>query len=1135
MISFESVPFGMRNIFLILGFLATQVATGQITNTWQWTRDVQCNGTNTSNSFGITTDINHRVYVAGYFQGTITVGSNTYLSSGNNDFLLVKYNEAGQPLWSRTGGSLSIDNGNCVATDLSGNVYVAGFYSGVGIFGNDTLPNGGGYSEIFLIKYDSLGNQLWTRRMGGASNDYVEDIAVDGAGNIYLSGSFQLSATFGSLGASSVGLMDAFLVKYDQNGNAIWVRTSASNGLDMSYSVFCDHAGNVFQAGYFSNTADFSGQQLTSKGSYDVFLAKYDTAGTISFVKSIGGTGSDYGYSVAVDTSDQIYLSGALSSTVILGNDTLAFNGSNDCFLVKYDNAGNPLWAKSFGGTGVDNGYDIAITREQHPVLTGNFENNMLVSGVQLVSAGVRDIFLAMFDPQGNLDWIDRAGGIYTDQVFSLTADPNGAIYLNGNYNGQANFGSDTLNSINRTSLFISKLLGCQSIQVSPSQGFCTTSGTTPSLNFSVTSNDLSYTYQWLPIGVSGSSITVNPTTTTVYTVIATSPSGCHLSLTTTAIAETPASFTLTTSEDTVCSGQSVLLAADWHWTSPAPEPAGYCAPNTGINIADEQIFRFNFSTMTNSQVENCQSNYTDYTVSIPSIPVNRGGSYPFSIYIDECDGAPFFNSGISVFIDFNRDGDWDDAGEQAYTSNNLVLAPYVQSGFITVPNNASIGISRMRIVVQESTFSPGACTPMIYGEIEDYTIEIGTGGLLNSWSTGVQDSSSISTTPGSTVTYAVTSTSEYGCVATASATVTLIPSPSPTINGPSSACPNSNYTLDAGTGYSAYAWWENGQPGGSASTYSDSTSSFLSTQEYVVMVTAANGCTGRDTILVERTAVPDDAVVCLVTVDSSGSYNQIIWEKSVAPDAVDSFLVFREITSNTFQQIGAVDRNALSLFTDSSANVNATSYKYKITWRDTCGNSGNLSLYHNTIHLQYLGFGNLQWTNYEIENTATQVSSYNVYRDNISNGNFQLLQVVPGTNSTFTDVNYASYPNARYRVNVNWQTGVSCTPTARLSAVTTSLSNIRSISGTTGISILEDFPLSFFPNPAHQHVRLNSSHPAAVRLRMLDVSGRIVGMQPIEKNSMEIDLSGHVKGLYIIQLLNSDNVIVRSGRLIVE
>ncbi|MFM9029069.1 MAG: T9SS type A sorting domain-containing protein, partial [Bacteroidota bacterium] len=286
------------------------------------------------------------------------------------------------------------------------------------------------------------------------------------------------------------------------------------------------------------------------------------------------------------------------------------------------------------------------------------------------------------------------------------------------------------------------------------------------------------------------------------------------------------------------------------------------------------------------------------------------------------------------------------------------------------------------------------------------------------------------------------------------------------------------------------------------------------------LQVTSVSGCTATDTINVLATNRPNPSLICIVTVDSSSQFNQIIWEKDAIPDAIDSFIVFREVTTNNYLQIGAVSRSALSVFTDNNVNVNSTNYRYKIAWRDTCGNTDALSPYHSTIHLQYLGLGNLQWTSYDVENNPTGiVAGYEIFRDDASTGNFQLLQTVSGTSRTFTDINYSSYPNARYVVDIITTSSLNCSPTRSFS---TSRSNIRSLSGTAGINQpATGNNFRIFPNPAEESIAIEFNSPNTVypvSIEISDAVGRVVKKVQLDKNGSIVVIGDLSPGIYTIQ-----------------
>jgi hypothetical protein len=254
-----------------------------------------------------------------------------------------------------------------------------------------------------------------------------------------------------------------------------------------------------------------------------------------------------------------------------------------------------------------------------------------------------------------------------------------------------------------------------------------------------------------------------------------------------------------------------------------------------------------------------------------------------------------------------------------------------------------------------------------------------------------------------------------------------------------------------------------------------------------------------------------------MVTVDSSSSRNVIVWEK-LDKFATDSFFIYREITTNNYQEIAATGRDSLSQYEDSSANPVVTAYRYKMATKDTCGNSGVLSPYHNTIHLQYLGNGNLVWNAYEIENQTTPIISYDVYRDSTGTGNWTLMVTVPGTQTTATDVNFSTNPNSQYRIKANWIN--TCTPSR--SAYDGVFSNIITQSSVNGIASINREGIMLYPNPASTLLYLDAPGFEKGMLNFYNIQGQQV---LIQKFAHQIDIRHLNSGVYFIEIKNGGTV----------
>jgi hypothetical protein len=380
--------------------------------------------------------------------------------------------------WASKSGGINSDVGRSVTTDANGNVYVTGFFKSVSItFGTTVLynlDNSGITNDLFLVKYDANGNVLWARKGGGANDDTPRDIATDASGNVFITGCFDGSITFGTTTLTNPG--GVFLVKYNTNGDLIWARAADGISPEQVFGVAADANGNVFITGNFrNNTISFGDITLTNTtaGSnpilYDIFVVKYDGDGNVLWAKSEGGTGEDYARGVAVDPAGRAYVTGQfVSSAMTFNSSTLTNSGSSDIFLLvyDYDATGSRLYAKSVGGANGDNSLGISVALNSSTfsfdiLLTGTFSSPSITFGsTTLINSGGSDFFVAKFNNLTS-DFVWAKSGVNAindDFGRGISTDSNGNVYVTG-YFGSAliTFGETTLVNAGATDLFVVK------------------------------------------------------------------------------------------------------------------------------------------------------------------------------------------------------------------------------------------------------------------------------------------------------------------------------------------------------------------------------------------------------------------------------------------------------------------------------------------------------------------------------------------------------------------------------------------------------------------------------------------------------------------------------------------------------
>ncbi len=389
----------------------------------------QAGGSETDEGSGVAADAFGNSYITGGFEGTATFGAGetnetTLASIGPVDIFVAKYNANGMLLWAKRAGDVdSNEHSGAIAVDASNNSYAVGFFFESVTFGageeNETTLNSAGLADFYMAKYDADGLLLWAKAAGGLSFDFVASIVVDAFGNSYLTGEFLGAATFGAGETNettliSAGLDDIFVAKYSADGLLLWAKQTGGSESDSGISIAVDASGNSYVTGEFTGSVTFGASEihettLSSAGSTDIFVAKYDADGLLLWVKSAGGSALDVGSGIVVNASGTSYVAGNFQGSATFGTgsaNTLTTERIRGLFLVNYDTDGLLLRAKKAGdgnGSGVG-GFSarIGLDTSDNIYMNGQFAGSMTLEGGEttettLTSGGLSDIFVAKY------------------------------------------------------------------------------------------------------------------------------------------------------------------------------------------------------------------------------------------------------------------------------------------------------------------------------------------------------------------------------------------------------------------------------------------------------------------------------------------------------------------------------------------------------------------------------------------------------------------------------------------------------------------------------------------------------------------------------------------------------------------
>jgi hypothetical protein len=279
-------------------------------------------------SFGIKADSSGNTFVTGDFQGNIAFDT-IHLTSSVISGFIAKYDPDGNCLWAKLagGGSITYEGGRSVSIDSKGNSYVAGQFTGTQYFDNIQLKSFNSSHDGFLAKYNPVGVCLWAKQQGGKLSDVSSGVTIDTKDNIYLTGYFKDTASFGTiiLIDSALGT-EIFVAKYDSDGNCLWAQPSAGGNLGSSGGISVDNNSNTYITGTFKGTIKFDSTQLDSDppNMEDIFVAKLDSNGNYKWAVRAGGTqSSDIGYSIINDAHGDCYVTGFCGNPSTFGNISL--------------------------------------------------------------------------------------------------------------------------------------------------------------------------------------------------------------------------------------------------------------------------------------------------------------------------------------------------------------------------------------------------------------------------------------------------------------------------------------------------------------------------------------------------------------------------------------------------------------------------------------------------------------------------------------------------------------------------------------------------------------------------------------------------------------------------------------------
>jgi hypothetical protein len=369
--------------------------------------------------------------------------------------------------WAKREGKYAYDYGYGISTDNTGNVYVAGKYEEDGAMFSGTTVTCAGNHDMYLVKYSPTGSLVWIRTAGGVLGDYAHAMACDGTSAVYVAGEIEGAGdviTFpgSSTTLTTVGDNDIFLAKYDLNGTLMWAKSEGTYKSEKALGVTYDGSGNVYICGYFTDTVKFGSTVMPGGGYHDMFVAKYNSSGALQWAKTAGGAGREEALSIKCNAAGEIYVCGMYSDGAVFGGTTLTTPVTPtghylNGFLAKYASDGTMQWVKTNGGDYDDVDWSLTLDNAGKVYVAGEFNAYATFGTYALTTTGNADAFVAAYDASGNELWAKGAGGILSDRARGIGSDGTN-LFITGQFGSTATFGTTTQTAADSSDIFIAGL-----------------------------------------------------------------------------------------------------------------------------------------------------------------------------------------------------------------------------------------------------------------------------------------------------------------------------------------------------------------------------------------------------------------------------------------------------------------------------------------------------------------------------------------------------------------------------------------------------------------------------------------------------------------------------------------------------
>lgn len=392
---------------------------------------------------------NGQFFLAGDFLDTVQFNDKLLVSAGGTDVFLAKMNADGTPVWSVRIGGNDYDFVQNIVADDDGNVCLAGYFYGTIQVGTDQYTSYGS-QDLFMARYSPDGNFLCSARLGVPMAVYVKGLATDSGGNAVLAGHFYDSIMIGDTTITAVHGSDVFTAKFGSNGDVMWIAAAGGSSSDQANSISVDPDDNIIIVNSFYYDITFGDTTITTENPVGVAIAKYDPDGQLSGVFQLDGTYLTTENYIETGEGGDFYITGDFSGTIVFGDKTFnAGEFNQDIYTAKY-NAGMELqWARHGHSPGSDQVIGPVTDPNDDVFIVGHYLDTIFFDNLKLrynLCCGSREIFVVKYDAGGTVQWGEQITGTRAN-VRAVSVNPGGEMILSGMFTEELNFGPLTLSN----------------------------------------------------------------------------------------------------------------------------------------------------------------------------------------------------------------------------------------------------------------------------------------------------------------------------------------------------------------------------------------------------------------------------------------------------------------------------------------------------------------------------------------------------------------------------------------------------------------------------------------------------------------------------------------------------------------